>query len=133
MKIINIGKQGLRSLIDAPIDEKNVCSDILLDTIYDNWSYVDNGHKSVGFVNNYATMINYGYTMSIYFCHPFPLTDSDYIISEWQRTIVERLTGVFIPPNMDRVRILDEETGLIYCISFNKRQITIAFKYNQKK
>lgn len=132
MKIIDIDDETLRSLIDAPIDEKNVCSDALLDAIYDDMSYVENSHQSVGFVHDCATLITYGDAMAIYFSHPFSLVNSESVISGWRRTIIERLTGISIPETKESVHILDEENDLIYNIFCDKKQMVITFKYNEK-
>jgi len=133
MKIINIDANTFRSLIPAPIDEKNICSDALLDIIYDNCAYTENGHRSVGFVDNIATMITYGDAMMAYFLHSYPVVNREYIVSLWQQTIVSRLTGVILSSDKNNVYILDEEYGLVYGIYCDKESIAVVIKYNQKK
>ena len=133
MKIIGIDKEVFRSLIPAPIDEKNICSDALLDAIYDDWTYTESGHQSVGFVDNIATMITYGDAMVVYFLHPYPVTNRKHIVSLWQQTIVNRLTGVSLPPGENDIYILDKEYDLVYGIYCDEKSIAIVIKYNQKK
>lgn len=74
MKIIDLDNFAFEAMTEAPIDEKNICSDFLLDDIYDNQHYVENGKRSVGFVNGYPTLIDYGAILWIFVstCH-FPL------------------------------------------------------------
>lgn len=43
MKIIDLDNSAFEAMTGAPIDEKNICSDFLLDDIYDNQLYVENG------------------------------------------------------------------------------------------
>lgn len=133
MKIINIDSNTFRGLIPAPIDEKNICSDVLLDAIYDDWTYTENGHQSVGFVENIATMITYGDAMMAYFLHPYSVADRKHLVSMWQQTIISRLTGVSLPSDINDVYILDEEYGLVYGIYCDEKSIAIVIKYNQKK
>lgn len=133
MKIINIDNETFRSLIPAPIDEKNICSDALLDVIYDDCAYTENGHRSVGFVNNIATMITYGDAMMAYFLHPYSIVNMEYVVSLWQQTIVSRLTGIALPLGKNDVYILDEEYELVYGIYCDKVSIVVSIKYNQKK
>lgn len=133
MRIINIDNETFRSLITAPIDEKNICSDALLDAVYDNRAYTENGHRSVGFVDNIATMITYGDAIMAYFLHSYPVVNREYVVSLWQQTIVSRLTGVVLPSDKNDMYILDEEYGMVYGIYCDKESIAVVIKYNQKK
>ena len=133
MKIIDIDKDTFRSLIPAPIDEKNICSDSLIDTIYDDFGYTENGNQSVGFVNDIATLITYGDAMIVDFIHPFSVVVSrECLVTKWRQAIVGRLTGITIPPDKESIYILDEDNDLIYGVFCDKDSIAITFKYNQK-
>lgn len=132
MRIVDIDNQTFRSLIPAPIDEKNICSDSLIDKIYDDFECTENGHQSVGFVNNIATMITYGDAMIAYFLHPFSVTDREYLVKQWQQGIVGRLTGIDILSDKQQFYILDKINGLVYGVFCDENSIAIVFKYNQK-
>lgn len=133
MKIIDLDDFAFGAMIKAPIDEKNVCSDVLLDAIYDEQSYVENSKQSVGFVNNLSTLVTYNDNiMGIYLNSPFTVVDTK-VYTEWSEEIIERLTGVIMPSNKQQIFVYDENSNLIYRISRFIGFITIDFKYNQKK
>ena len=131
MKIIDLDNSAFEAMTAAPIDERNVCSDFLLDDIYDNQHYVENGKRSVGFVNGYPTLIDYGgYSMNICFNLPFSIADE--YKWEWAHEIVERLTGINMPFDKSHIYVLDEDTELIYRIICFNDMLVIAFKYYQQ-
>lgn len=133
MKIIDIDDETFMSLIPAPIDEKNICSDALLDVIYDDCRYTEKGCISVGFIDNIATMITYGDAMTAYFLHSYPVVNGEYFVSLWQQVVVSRLTGISLPTDKNAVYILDDEYDLVYGVLREKYSITVIIKFNQKE
>lgn len=133
MKIIELDDFTFRAMINAPIDEKNVCSDVILDDIYDDPCYAENGRQSVGFVNGYPTLIDYsGISMEIHFNSPFIIADEEQAKMKWSQEIVERLTGINMPSDKSHIYVLDEDTELVYSITRFRSMLMIAFKFYQQ-
>lgn len=131
MKIIDVDDFAFCRMAKAPIDEKNVCSDVLLDAIYDNSSYAENNSTSVGFINEYPTFVRYGgCAMDIHFNSPY-ITSED-VKKEWMLEIVERLTGIRLKTKQSHLFALDEESGLVYSINLLTDIIIIAIKFYQQ-
>lgn len=131
MKIIDVDDFAFCRMTKAPIGEKNVCSDVLLDAIYDNSSYTENNSTSVGFINGYPTFVGYsGCSMEINFNSPY--ITSDDIKKEWMLEIVERLTGIQLKTKQSHLFALDEESGLVYSINLLTNMIIIAIKFYQQ-
>lgn len=133
MKIIDIDYEIFMSLIPAPIDEKNICSDALLDVIYDDCRYTEKGCISVGLVHNLPTMTVCGYTMMVYFTLPFKDEVRKNFVNIWKQGIVSRLTGVSLPTDKNTIYILDDECDLVYGLFFGKETIEVIIKFNQKE
>lgn len=133
MKIIDLDDLAFGAKLKAPINEKDVCSDVLLDAIYDDQSYAENDKYSVGFVNGYPTLVNYsGCSMEIHFNSPFLVADENRVKKEWSQEIVERLTDINMPSNKNHIYVLDEDVNLVYSITRFKNMLIIAFKYYQQ-
>lgn len=131
MKILKIDENEFSLMPKAPIDEKNVCSDVLLDAIYDNSSYTENGKQVVGFADGHSTFVEYsGCQMSIIFNHPFIVKDG--IKQEWAIEIIDRLTGVRFASEQEHAFILDEDSGIVYSVNCLTNMIIIAFKFYQQ-
>ncbi len=86
MKEINI---DVRKMTEAPIDNKNVMDDWLLDTLFDEY-YTFKGNEAVGFIGERPTYAEYheNFVRIRYLKKPLDIVAYD----SWAKTIVKRLT-----------------------------------------
>ncbi len=125
------------TLIPAPIDETNVCLDVLLDAMFDNHIHADIGKKSVGFA---LTVTTYAECYSnILEVHPFTsFIDMDGChFKTWAKSIVNRLTDVDVSDCEDCVLTFlddcDGDSGLVYRVVIRPDNfIHISVKHNMK-
>lgn len=89
MKEINI---DTKTLVEAPIDDKNVMSDWLVDTLFDEQEYTGYGHEYMGFVGGYPTFLTfYDNKADIRFLH-LPKCADDF--EKWRSAIIGKLAEV---------------------------------------
>lgn len=101
MKVINI---DTGKLMPAPIDDKNVMSDWLLDTLFDNEEYTFDKNEAMGFVGGYPTYLEYfDHCAFIRFLKRDPRFDDEEV---WMNCILQKLAEqdteehpMFLPMN----------------------------------
>lgn len=84
-------KIDVKKLAEAPIDDKNVMSDWLVDTLFDEQEYTGYGHEYMGFVGGFPTYMTYQENEVKLRFLKRPLSDEEMIV--WNSSIVEKLTG----------------------------------------
>lgn len=106
------------TLMPAPIDETNVCSDVLLDGVFDNNMYACDVNNAVGFILSRPSIAEY-YSNIMEF-HPFSIyidMDPDHF-KLWSASIMSRITDEDIPSCDGSVfTFLDDsdgDAGLVY-------------------
>lgn len=138
-------KVNLCKYLEAPIDDKNVMSDSIIESLFDDGNYVWDRNEAVGFISGYPSYACYsGNRLKI---KRFS-SDTFEGWEDWAKSIIERVTGSEfkekIKCNNDKgyfnVNLLDNETNKEYkelqliTSFFAFRSIVCAdFYWNQKE
>lgn len=136
-------KIDVKKLLKAPIDDKNVMSDWLTDTLFDDQEYTFDKNEYLGFVAGYPTFMSYsGNEVEIRYLHLPKSTDD---ITVWKGAIMERITGsayegLWCVGLDGTLQLLDETNSSSpedqHVITFSCKDevvVTIAFHWNVPK
>lgn len=140
MKRISIDRS---EYLEAPIDDKNVLSDSLIESLFDDNNYAWERNEAMGFINGFPCLARYGGNkLSVrYVGYTSPGTDTF-----WAMTVVERITGATYDWKTEEhllchsVTLLDDETSegvrecqLISGFEFTDDLVETRFYWNLKK
>lgn len=122
----------LNELMEAPIDEKNVLADALLDLLFDNSRYVWEGCQAVGFVNSLATIASY--IDNILVVKIIPNCTSQEEKEEWNLAVVNAITGLGLDnvEKFEYVSLLNEDENIIYTYMVMRGVIEFQFHFNNE-
>lgn len=122
----------LNELMEAPIDEKNVLADALLDLLFDNSRYVWEGCQAVGFVNSLATIASY--IDNILVIKIIPNSTSQEEKEEWNLAVVNAITGLGLDnvEKFEYVSLLNEDENIIYTYMVMRGVIEFQFHFNNE-
>lgn len=132
MKMIKNDAFSVCGLTPAPIDQKSVLEDALLDLLFDDCRYILNGNKSVGFVNNLATIAS---------CHENVLTVSlipntcpEEEVREWETKVVSSITGqeLEMVKKFEFVSLFTQDGGLVYTYVVTHGVVEFQFHFNEE-
>ena len=122
----------LNELMEAPIDEKNVLADALLDLLFDNSRYVWEGCQAVGFVNSLATIASYHDNILV--VKIIPNNTSQEEKCGWYIAVVNAITGL----ESDSIKtfkyasLLNEDENIIYTYVVVCGVIEFQFHFNKE-
>lgn len=133
----------IRKMVELPIDDKNVMSDWLLDTLFDNEEYTFDKNESVGFIAGYPSYVEYfdNCARIRFLKKPLDIVAHD----TWANSILEKLScqdckeHTFITSlDVTRVQYLDDseneqESQHILTFIFYDDTVTILFHWNVPK
>lgn len=78
--------------LEAPIDDKNVMSDSIIENLFDGGNYVWNKNEAVGFIAGYPCLATYyDNRLDITSKSRHPNTAGEH--KHWFRMVIERVTG----------------------------------------
>lgn len=122
----------LNELMEAPIDEKNVLADALLDLLFDNSRYVWEGCQAVGFVNSLATIASY--IDNILVVKIIPNNTSQEEKEGWNLAVVNAITGLGLDnvEKFEYVSLLSEDENIIYTYMVMRGVIEFQFHFNKE-
>ena len=122
----------LNELMEAPIDEKNVLADALLDLLFDNSRYVWEGCQAVGFVNSLATIALY--IDNILVVKIIPNSTSQEEKEGWNLAVVNAITGLGLDnvEKFEYVSLLNEDENIIYTYMVMRGVIEFQFHFNKE-
>lgn len=122
----------LNELMEAPIDEKNVLADALLDLLFDNSRYVWEGCQAVGFVNSLATIASY--IDNILVVKIIPNSTSQEEKEGWNLAVVNAITGLGLDnvEKFEYVSLLSEDENIIYTYMVMRGVIEFQFHFNNE-
>lgn len=122
----------LNELMEAPIDEKNVLADALLDLLFDNSRYVWEGCQAVGFVNSLATTASY--IDNILVVKIIPNSTSQEEKEGWNLAVVNAITGLGLDnvEKFEYVSLLNEDENIIYTYMVMRGVIEFQFHFNKE-
>lgn len=130
MKEIKIDIEKLARMPKADIDDKDLLSDSLLDSLFGYQSYDWERNEALGFIAGYPTYVNYysGSIAEVSFIIPYMKKKE--AVSAWKRQVVENLTGI---ENADVERkyfdVLCEDRDLVYSFNVFERSLLIVFRH----
>ena len=130
MKLIELDEYTFANMPQAPIDDKNISSKVILNAVYDNSLYTLNDYcdTTVGFINVQPTLITWWMnTIDVHLASPFVLLNDEEVT--WSKKVIERLTNIQIEKGQKHIYALDEDTNLLYSISIFKKMLVIAIKH----
>ena len=137
MKEINI---DTKNLIPAPLDDKNILVDSVMDSLFDNEEYTFEKNEYLGFVNSYPTYVeHHNNLMTILLAKPINDASSK---NAWASGVIEKLTlgqykDVEIEFNEVKCQYIDESDYVVvpFIMSFTmyKSKISVRFHWNAKK
>lgn len=128
----------------APIDDKNVMSDWVVEDLFDEGNYVWGKNEAMGFIGGFPSFASYaGHVLGIRMIERGTLSEEEWSldeISEWHSTIVEHLTGndyknyEKLTVTGNSIDFLSDETGIVMRFGFSRAGgMTVYFCYNQKE
>lgn len=122
----------LNELMEAPVDEKNVLADALLDLLFDNSRYVWEGCQAVGFVNSLATIASY--IDNILVVKIIPNSTSQEEKKGWNLAVVNAITGLGLDSveKFEYVSLLNEDENIIYTYMVMRGVIEFQFHFNKE-
>lgn len=130
-------KVNLSDYVEAPIDDKNVLSDSIVESLFDDGNYVWEKNEAMGFVCGYPTYINYYNNKAIIgeIGSHFINTHSD---DTWAKSVISRIIGEDFNGSdiwrSDRMFIDDERQFIFsFSVSVALGNVHVEFYYNQKK
>jgi len=134
MKEISI---DTRNLIPAPLDDKNVLVDGVMDSLFDDQDYTFDKNEYLGFVGGYPTYAeHHANFMKIILAKPINDVLS---INSWGSAVVEHLTlgekkDVMMVLDTVRCQYIDDSdyVAVPYIMSFvmHDKEITVMFHWN---
>lgn len=124
--------------MEAPIDEKNVMSDWLFDSLFDGEEYTLAGNEALGFVGGYPSYVKcHGNTATIKLLRR-PVTGGD--LETWKGRTIESLTGAAYEGlwciGLDcTVQFIDEgkccpEEQQVLTFTCSDNTVTVSFHWN---
>lgn len=136
MRIITNKSWGYADRVKAPIDEKNVCSDTLLDAVFDDGIYTENENEALGFVTGIPTCTHYSGNR-FFVDRLFPSDEPMVIKTQWHREIIYRLTGIerdileSIDGGLrDYFTAKDDGTSLLCSFFVEDYRVLVVFRYD---
>ena len=137
MKEISI---DTRNLIPAPLDDKNILVDSVMDSLFDGEDYTFDKNEYLGFVGGYPTYAeHHANFMKVRFVKPCNNIDDT---SRWASEVVEHLTlgehkEVLAEFDTVRCQYIDDSpdvcTPFIMSFVMYKNEITVMFHWNAKE
>lgn len=134
MKEISI---DTRNLIPAPLDDKNVLVDGVMDSLFDDQDYTFDKNEYLGFVGGYPTYAeHHANFMKIILAKPINDVLS---INSWGSAVIEHLTlgekkDVLMALDTVRCQYIDDSdyVSVPYIMSFvmHDKEITVMFHWN---
>ena len=111
------------------LDDKDLLTDALLDSLFGYQWYNWEGREALGFIAGYPTYVDYSLDeMNVFFSIPY-VRDKEQIES-WKRQVVENLTEI---EDIDICRshfdILCEDANLVYSFIIGKASVTVIFRH----
>ena len=144
LKIMKQIEVNITELIPAFIDDKNVMSDWVVESLFDGGNYVWDKNEAMGFIGGFPSFASYGgRVLVVRMIKRGVLSSEEWSFNEiatWHSTIVEHLTGNEYK-NYERltttgscIDFLSNDTGIVmrFCFSITG-EMTVFFCYNQKK
>lgn len=122
----------LNELMEAPIDEKNVLADALLDLLFDNSRYVWEGCQAVGFVNSLATIASY--IDNIFIVKIIPNSTSQDEKEEWYLAVINAITGLELDSveKFEYISFLNEDENIIFTYVVLRGVVEFQFHFNEE-
>lgn len=128
----------------APIDDKNVMSDWVVENLFDEGNYVWGKNEAMGFIGGFPSFASYaGHVLEIRMTKRGTLSEEEWSLDEisaWNSTIVEHLTGndyknyEKLTVTGNSIDFLCDDTGIVMRFSFSRAGgMTVYFCYNQKE
>lgn len=131
MKRVTIDTSGL---MKAPIDQKNVLEDALLDNLFDReyFTWEPEFREAVGFIGSFATFAYYHDNVcELSFLRQSP---RDLRADDWCYNIVERLTGDKHADCSNQYPLvfqyLDNDNDMVVTITFYNHSAKVEFHFN---
>ena len=118
------------SCAEAPINEKDVLSDALLDSIFDDSQYTEKKNEAIGFIAGYPSLASWrGNKLSVAFVSTYSARGN---ITPWRREIISRLLDMDDTPlTMFTARALDSD---ILCTFISApRELAVLFHHDCPK
>lgn len=107
------------NIIPCPINEKDLCSDILFDDLFDNSEYVERGNRYVGFICDKVAKVEY-YNNYVHISFESTIDDRETEqIEEWARTIEDSYNE----------NLIDEDVRLNVRIKVFAKSSEVYFEY----
>lgn len=121
----------LNELMEAPIDEKNVLADALLDLLFDNSRYVWEGCQAVGFVNSLATIASY--IDNIFIVKIISNSTSQDEKEKLNLAVINAITGLELDSveKFEYVSLLNEDENIVYTYMIMCGVIEFQFHFNK--
>ena len=135
---------NINELMAAPIDDKNVMSDWVVENLFDEGNYVWGKNEAMGFIGGFPSFASYaGHVLEIRMTKRGTLSEEEWSLDEisaWNSTIVEHLTGndyknyEKLTVTGNSIDFLCDDTGIVMRFSFSRAGgMTVYFCYNQKE
>lgn len=140
---------GLSQYIKAPIDDKNVLSDSIVDSLFDDGNYVWEKDEAVGFVSGVCTYLRFYKINSIcefldiFICGAGMAKPED--VDKWKKGVIEGITGGEFTEGFDPIHnewfhfLIDDvnkempEEQLIASFLCLGTRMNVSFCWNKKK
>lgn len=135
---------NINELMAAPIDDKNVMSDWVVENLFDEGNYVCGKNEAMGFIGGFPSFASYaGHVLGIRMIERGTLSEEEWSLDEisaWHSTIVEHLTGndyknyEKLTVTGNSIDFLSDEMGIVMRFGFSRAGgMTVYFCYNQKE
>lgn len=135
---------NINELMAAPIDDKNVMSDWVVENLFDEGNYVWGKNEAMGFIGGFPSFASYaGHVLEIGMIGRGTLSEEEWSLDEisaWHSTIVEHLTGndyknyEKLTVTGNSIDFLSDDTGIVMRFGFQRAGgMTVYFCYNQKE
>ena len=115
---------------EAPVNEKDVLSDALLDALFDNSDYIESKQKAVGFISGYPSLAEWrNNKLVVTFVSPYQARGN---ITLWRREIISRLLDKNDTPlTTFTARALDSD--ILCTFIFAPRELSVLFHHDCPK
>lgn len=137
-------RRSMRGYLEAPIDDKNVMSDSIIENLFDDGNYVWDRNEAMGFVVGYPCYVCYSdNVLRVRQVQRVCLTAEQH--AYWSKAIIERVTGSTCKSKINkdcfcRLTFLNNEINkdvpeeqLVTSFVFNYEEIIVEFYWNHKK
>jgi len=112
---------------EAPINEKDVLSDALLDALFDNSNYIESKQKAVGFISGYPSLAEWrNNKLTVTFVSS---GDARRVINDWRREIISRLIDRQDTP-LTTFTSVAEDSDILCTFLFTPRELAVLFHHN---